>query len=120
MALQMADGQVYDAAATDDEVLRKAREQIARNHEQQQTALGGQAVPDAVMHGCDTTLSHMGLTKLPSELIDVIKNETSRLALDHNRLPSLSGLSQRLHECTNLRYLVLRNNKLREFPREVS
>lgn len=115
----MADEYAFQVYTTPQEVLRRAREQIARNHEQQQKALEGHAVPEAVIHGCDTTLSHLGLLSLPSELVDVIKDEVSRLALDHNRLPSLGGLSVRLHECTRLRYLVLRNNKLREFPTAV-
>lgn len=114
-----SESHAFTAPATDQDVLRISRDQIARNREQHQQAFEGQTVPEEFIQPCDTTLSHMGLTSLPAELVDVIKNDTSRLALDHNRLPSLSGISLRLNECTKLRYLVLRNNKIREFPREV-
>lgn len=39
-----------------------------------------------------------------------------RLALSHNQL---SSLPVRLSECTSLRYLNIRANKIREFPLSV-
>lgn len=111
---------VLFSPALSDHVLHKARDDIARFEELRQRALEGHQVPDVVNQGCDITLSHMGLTSLPPELIDIVKSEMSRLALDHNRLTTLSGLSARLGDCSRLRYLVMRNNQLREFPLPVS
>jgi len=113
----MADEYPVHAPVSDDYLLRRARDQIGRNREQRQRALEGHAIPDAVInYTCDVTLSHQGLARLPAELIDVVRNDVTRLALDHNRLTGLSGLGPRITECTKLRYLVLRNNKLKQFP----
>lgn len=120
LAASMADGAALFGPQSDSEVLAKAREEIAKYHDLNHRALDGVAVPESVRPGCDVTLSHMGLTTLPAELIDIVKNDVARLALDNNRLPSLSGLSPRFHECSRLRYLVMRNNQMREFPQAVS
>jgi len=116
----MADEYALQAPVSDEYLLRKARDQIGRNREQRQRALEGYAIPDALtIYTCDVTLSHQGLARLPAELIDVVKNDVTRLALDHNRLTGLSGLGPRISQCLKLRYLVLRNNKLKEFPMAV-
>jgi len=116
----MADEYALQAPVSDEYLLRKAHDQIGRNREQRQRALEGHAIPDALInYTCDVTLSHQGLARLPAELIDVVRNDVTRLALDHNRLTGLSGLGPRITQCVKLRYLVLRNNKLREFPMAV-
>jgi len=116
----MADEYALQAAVSDEYLLRKAHDQIGRNREQRQRALEGHAIPDALInYTCDVTLSHQGLARLPEELVDVVKNDVTRLALDHNRLTGLSGLGPRITQCVRLRYLVLRNNKLKEFPMAV-
>lgn len=114
----MADG-FSRAAASYEDVLQTARNEILRFHQLRNHALEGYAVPDAINAGCSIELGSRGLTSLPEELIDVIRNEAERLALDRNRLTSLSGLGPRFGECTRLRYLVLRNNHLREFPKAI-
>lgn len=77
---------------------------------------------DAVrrLHNCDINLSRRNLRELGEELIDEMKDVVTRLALHRNHLTGLSGLGPRIQECTMLKYLVLRNNDIREFPRDVS
>lgn len=116
----MADAPALFSPQAEDGVLAKAREEVLRWHESNIRALDGAVVPESVRPGCDVTLSHMALSALPAELIDIIKDDVARLALDNNRLSGLSGLSLRLPECLRLRYLVMRNNQLREFPQAVS
>jgi len=107
-----------DAALSvvDQGVLDTAAIEIQRYRELSKRAHAGFDVPEAIKGGCSIELGHRGLVRLPPELIDVIKDDADRLALDRNRLTSLSGLSVRFAECTRLRYLVMRNNSLREFP----
>lgn len=107
------------AAASYEDLVKTARNEIHRFHQLRNHALEGYAVPDSVTAGCSIELGSRALSSLPEELIDVIKNEADRLALDSNKLTSLSGLGPRFAECTRLRYLVLRNNSLREFPRAI-
>lgn len=60
-----------------------------------------------------------GISSLPEELADIIKDHASRLALDRNWLSSLSGLAPRISEFHRLKYLVVRYNELDEFPATV-
>lgn len=60
-----------------------------------------------------------GISQLPEELVDIIKDHAERLALDRNWLSSLSGLAPRFSEFNRLKYLVVRFNELEEFPRAV-
>lgn len=64
--------------------------------------------------------SRKDLESLPAELVDVIGQHADRLALGWNKLTGLSTLGPRLAEFTNLRYLVMRNNLLEDFPQPVS
>lgn len=105
--------------ATDQEVLATAASEVQRFKELSHRAHAGYDVPESIKGGCSIELGHRGLTRLPSELINIIKDDADRLALDRNRLTSLSGLAPRFAECTRLRYLVMRNNSLREFPSSV-
>ena len=102
--------------ATVEEVLTVARNQIAESHQ----VLDGVKVPEKIKQECSIDLAHKGLSSLPEELIDIIKDEASRLALNHNHLSGLSAIGMRFSECTRLRYLVLRQNELRVFPEPVN
>lgn len=102
--------------AVDQGVLETSRSEIQRYKELSARAHAGYDVPESIKGGCSIELGHRGLTRLPAELIDVIKDDADRLALDRNRLTGLSGLGPRFAECTRLRYLVMRNNSLRDFP----
>lgn len=102
-----------------EELLQSARQQLANSRNQPEAAApdvdGSPPAPAHVVH-FDVDLSNRGISELPEELIDVIKDEVNRLALRRNHLTGLSGLSPRISECTNLKYLVLKRNKIREFP----
>jgi len=113
----MADTQ--SLIATDQEVLAAAASEIQRFKELSQRAHAGHDVPESIKGGCSIELGHRGLTTLPPELVDLIKDDADRLALDRNRLTGLSGLAPRFAQCTRLRYLVMRNNSLRDFPLSV-
>ncbi|KAI9717719.1 MAG: RAM signaling network component [Chrysothrix sp. TS-e1954] len=109
-----------DAAAaiargpTDEILLMTAKAEVADLHERRQQSVGG---GDDVQDSLDRfKFGNMGLSSLPEELVDVIKDEAVRLALDRNKLTSLSGLTSRFSEFTRLKYLVIRNNQLNEFP----
>ena len=63
--------------------------------------------------GVTVDLSRKHISKLPDEVIDIVKNELERLALSHNQLTTLPA---RFTECTSLRYLNIRGNQIKEFP----
>ena len=99
---------------TDEDLLLAARNELAKIRERRQEGVddgdGVQASLDSFNFGA------MQLRGLPEELMDIIKDEAVRLALDRNRLTSLSGLSLRFSEFSRLKYLVVRHNHLTEFP----
>lgn len=107
--------------ATKEDLLKKAREDIENGYAQLE-----EHDLDAVTRSfarskqdCDVNLSHRQISELPEELIDIIKDGVTRLALHRNHLKGLSGLTLRIPECTKLKYLALRNNEIREFPKAV-
>ncbi|EEB05311.1 leucine-rich repeat protein Sog2 [Schizosaccharomyces japonicus yFS275] len=59
-------------------------------------------------------LSHLRLFELPYEQVERVKSRIARLALGHN---SISHLSSHMTDFTRLRYLNIRSNHIREFPR---
>ena len=64
--------------------------------------------------------SHRDLYSLPAELASIISEHAVRLALNHNNLTGLSDLGPCMGDFTTLNYLVLKNNQIQEFPRDVS
>lgn len=62
-------------------------------------------------------LSKAGIDSLPIEVIDLIKQDTCRLALSYNRL---SRLPDDILTFSKLRYLNLRANMFTTFPLVVS
>lgn len=109
---------------------------LRENEAQAQRGNGGTAGSE-LKPGVTIDLSREGIRELPEEVVDVIKNElercelsclvlspiavfgvmlifqTCRLALSHNQL---STFPARFAECTSLRYLNVRNNRIEEFP----
>ncbi|KAH3970142.1 hypothetical protein HBI49_114050 [Parastagonospora nodorum] len=83
--------------------IRAAAESAPRELQQQQP-------------GITIDLGHKHISRLPDEVIDVIRAEIERLALSHNLLASLP---LRLIECKRLRYLNVRYNAMREFPEAI-
>ncbi|KAI9652646.1 MAG: RAM signaling network component [Alyxoria varia] len=100
----------------DDEVLEKAHNQVQPFHDvRQQRSEGGEVLESiGSIH-----FSNNGLSTLPAQLVDIIKDEAERLALDRNRLTGLSGLAPRFSEFTRLKYLVMRHNEIVEFPEAI-
>lgn len=81
--------------------------------ETQNQAAEASGVSNELKPGLTIDLSRKNIVKLPEEVVDIIKNELERLALSHNGLQSFPP---RFSECTSLRYLNVRNNKIKEFP----
>ena len=110
----MADAALAPSASTDDILLASARDEVERFRERRkQSAEGNEEVQESVD---SFQFGNMGLQSLPEKLVDIIKDEAVRLALDRNKLTGLSGLNSRFSEFKRLKYLVLRNNQLKEFP----
>lgn len=64
--------------------------------------------------GITIDLSHKNIHGvLPEEIVDIIKRELERLALSNNKITTLPT---RFAECQSLRYINVRDNKIREFP----
>lgn len=123
MSSVMEDGK--DTLATQEQLLESARVQVADaklNPEYGIPDCDNSAASLAVAQSYqqhDMDLGSKQISDLPEELIDIIKTDVTRLNLGRNHLTGLSGLSSRIHECTNLKYLVLKRNKIKEFPRPV-
>ncbi|KAI1281685.1 RAM signaling pathway protein [Xylaria sp. FL0933] len=96
------------------QVINLAREKMKsalQDNESQAAEASG--VSNELKPGVTIDLSRMNIKYLPDEVVDVIKNELERLALSHNKLTSFPA---RFSECTSLRYLNVRNNRIEEFP----
>ncbi|TGJ84236.1 hypothetical protein E0Z10_g4541 [Xylaria hypoxylon] len=90
---------------------REAMRNALQDNESQAAEASG--VSTELKPGITIDLSRLNIQYLPDEVVDVIKNELERLALSHNKLTSFPA---RFSECTSLRYLNVRNNRIEEFP----
>ncbi|KAK1761212.1 RAM signaling pathway protein-domain-containing protein [Echria macrotheca] len=95
------------------QVLALAREAMRVAHENEAKAAEANGVSDNLVPGLTIDLSRKGIETLPEEIVDIIKDELERLALSHNLLQSFPA---RFAECTSLRYLNVRQNRIKEFP----
>ncbi|KAK4141147.1 RAM signaling pathway protein-domain-containing protein [Dichotomopilus funicola] len=99
------------------QVLAIAKEAMRVAHENEAKAAEASGVvgstPLTLKPGLTVDLSRKKIQNLPEEVVDVIKDELERLALSHNYLETFPT---RFSECTSLRYLNVRQNKIREFP----
>ncbi|KAI1426333.1 RAM signaling pathway protein [Xylaria sp. FL1777] len=96
------------------QVIKIAREKMKtalQDNESQVAEASG--VSNELKPGVTIDLSELNIRYLPEEVVDVIKNELVRLALSHNKLTTFPA---RFSECTSLRYLNVRNNRIEEFP----
>jgi len=83
-----------------------------------ENALAGNGeVSEAVRPKLTLDLGHSGIARLPENVVDIIKAEVERLSLSHNQI---WHIPLRFCECSQLRYLNIRNNVFREIPRGVS
>ncbi|KAK2072567.1 hypothetical protein P8C59_006914 [Phyllachora maydis] len=85
---------------------------VALDEHETQTA-DASGVSNELKPGVTIDLSRKNIQKLPDEVVDIIKHDLERLALSHNYL---QGFPTRFTECVSLRYLNVRQNKIREFP----
>ncbi|KAI0972880.1 RAM signaling pathway protein [Xylaria arbuscula] len=96
------------------QVINLAREKMKtalQDNESQAAEASG--VSNELKPGVTIDLSNLSIKHLPDEVVDIIKNELERLALSHNKLTSFPA---RFSECTSLRYLNVRSNRIEEFP----
>ncbi|KAF2417657.1 hypothetical protein EJ08DRAFT_654477 [Tothia fuscella] len=76
----------------------------------------GSSPPEGQQPGITVDLTHKNITRLPDEVIDIIKDEIERLAISHNRIVAFPP---RLAECKRLRYFNVRYNALKEVPKPI-
>lgn len=88
-------GSGLSPSTTDDnhaEILRQARDEVQRFRDIREQNNGKDPVPESIG---SFSFADMGISSLPEELVDIIKDEAQRLALNRNMLTGLSGLSPR-------------------------
>ncbi|KAL2265255.1 hypothetical protein VTJ83DRAFT_6355 [Remersonia thermophila] len=95
------------------QVLALAREAMRAAHENEAKAAEASGVANTLKPGLTIDLSRKKIQTLPEEIVDIIKDELERLALSHNYLQTFPA---RFSECTSLRYLNVRQNRIKEFP----
>ncbi|KAK4148432.1 RAM signaling pathway protein-domain-containing protein [Chaetomidium leptoderma] len=95
------------------QVLALAREAMLTAHENEAKPPEASGVSNTLKPGLTIDLSRKRIQTLPEEVVDIIKDELERLALSHNYLQTFPA---RLSECTSLRYLNVRQNRIKEFP----
>ncbi|CDM27863.1 RAM signalling pathway, SOG2 [Penicillium roqueforti FM164] len=77
---------------------------------------GSEAVTDVVKPKLTIDLGHSHIARIPEPVVDLIKDEVERLSLSNNQL---FHIPYRFAECSHLRYLNIRANNFREFPKGV-
>ncbi|KAI9367917.1 RAM signaling pathway protein-domain-containing protein [Aspergillus egyptiacus] len=84
--------------------------------ETKRSLAGSEAVSDVVKPKLTIDLGHSYISRIPETVVDVIKDEVERLSLSNNQLVNIP---YRFAECSHLRYLNIRANNFREFPKGV-
>ncbi|CAI7645538.1 unnamed protein product [Penicillium manginii] len=77
---------------------------------------GSEAVTDVVKPKLTIDLGHSHIVRIPEPVVDIVKEEVERLSLSNNHL---FHIPYRFAECSHLRYLNIRANNFREFPKGV-
>ena len=112
----------YDALPDPDPIsaeatLEKTRWAVEEARKLTQNALGGSdAVSDVVRPGLTIDLGHSRIARLPEPVVDLIRDEVERLSLSHNQI---WHIPYRFVECAKIRYLNVRSNQIRDFPKAV-
>lgn len=134
-------GLTASAPIAQSQVIVLARDAMKKAVEENQSQVAeASTVSSELKPGVTVNLSHKNIQKLPEEVVDVIKDQLeryviptsipyardlvqglrlttrltfARLALSHNKISSFPA---RFAECTLLRYLNVRNNRISEFP----
>ncbi|KAL4755257.1 hypothetical protein BDW72DRAFT_56614 [Aspergillus terricola var. indicus] len=102
---------------TPEETIQLARRAVENGIQETKRSLAGsEAVGDVVKPKLTIDLGHSNISRIPEPVVDVIKDEVERLSLWNNQL---AHIPYRFAECSHLRYLNVRSNNFREFPKGV-
>ncbi|PYI06631.1 cell morphogenesis protein Sog2 [Aspergillus sclerotiicarbonarius CBS 121057] len=100
-----------------DETIELARRAVENGIQETKRSLAGsEAVSDVVKPKLTIDLGHSNIARIPEAVVDTIKDEVERLSLSNNHLVHIP---YRFAECSHLRYLNIRANSFREFPKGV-
>ncbi|CAG8930879.1 unnamed protein product [Penicillium salamii] len=102
---------------TPEETIELARNAVDSGIQDTKRSLAGsEAVTDVVKPKLTIDLGHSNIKSIPEAVVDLIKDEVERLSLSNNQLVHIP---YRFAECSHLRYLNIRANNFREFPKGV-
>ena len=102
---------------TAEETLEKAREEVEKARQKIREALSGSdGLSDVAKSTLTVDLGHKTIARIPEDLVELIKDDVERLSLSHNLLWLLP---YKFSECSQLRYLNIRGNEFRDFPKAV-
>ena len=100
-----------------EDTIQKAKAAVEEGRKDTQHALAGsEAVSEVVRPKLTIDLGHSTIARIPEPVVDLIKDEVERLSLSHNQI---WHIPYRFAECAHLRYLNIRTNVFREFPKAV-
>ncbi|KAF9887850.1 RAM signaling network component [Aspergillus nanangensis] len=100
-----------------EETIELARHAVENGIQETKRSLAGsEAVSDVVKPKLTIDLGHSNIVRIPEAVVDIIKDEVERLSLSNNQL---FHIPYRFAECCHLRYLNIRANNFREFPKGV-
>ncbi|KKK20017.1 RAM signaling pathway protein [Aspergillus rambellii] len=100
-----------------EETIELARRAVDNGIQETKRSLeGSEAVSDVVKPKLTIDLGHSNIARIPERVVDAIKDEVERLSLSNNYL---FHIPYRFAECSHLRYLNIRANNFREFPKGV-
>ncbi|KAA8649116.1 hypothetical protein EYZ11_000680 [Aspergillus tanneri] len=100
-----------------EETIELARRAVDNGIQETKRSLAGsEAVTDVVKPKLTIDLGHSNISRIPEAVVDAIKDEVERLSLSNNHL---FHVPYRFAECSHLRYLNIRANNFREFPKGV-
>lgn len=113
----IGDQHLLPKALTQEETIELVRRTVEIGFQETQRSLAGnEAVSDVVKPKLTIDLGYSNIVRIPEAVVDIIKDEVERLSLSNNRI---FHIPYRFSECCHLRYLNIRANNFREFPRGV-
>ncbi|OJJ44704.1 hypothetical protein ASPZODRAFT_71386 [Penicilliopsis zonata CBS 506.65] len=100
-----------------EETVELARRAVENGIQETKRSLAGsEAVSEVVKPKLTIDLGHSNVVRIPEPVVDIIKDEVERLSLSNNHI---FHIPYRFAECSHLRYLNIRANNFREFPKGV-